>query len=267
MTQDVPVPQNQAGDKQVFLAVIKRECPTCVTVLPALREIEAKGRKLEVYVQDDVGVATGFTDVRDDTSLAASYRHAIETVPTLVRLADGREDMRAVGWQREDWQAITGIEGLGAGLPAFRPGCGSLTMDPGMPARLKVKYGNTGLASRRIELAPLADPVEACYERGWSDGLPVVPPTEERVLEMLDGTARSPREVIGLDSAESRRMHGREGRDQRGDGGLPAGIYAGGAHCHRNRVDAGFGSTVFLPRPMPARRWSWSMVRSRARSA
>ncbi len=198
MMQDLPVPQNEASDKQVFLAVIKRECPTCVTVLPALREIEAKGRKLEVYVQDDVSFATGFADVRDDTALAVSYSQAIETVPTLVRLTDGREDMRAVGWARKDWQAITGIEGLGAGLPAFRPGCGSLTMDPGMPARLKVKYGNTGLASRRIELAPLADPVEACYERGWSDGLPVVPPTEERVLEMLDGTARSPREVIGL---------------------------------------------------------------------
>ena len=92
---------------------------------------------------------------------------------------------------------LGGIAGLGANLPAFRPGCGSMTMDPGMPARLKVKYGNTGLASRRIEVPALSDPVETCYERGWSDGLPVVPPTEERVLEMLDGTARAPQEIIG----------------------------------------------------------------------
>jgi hypothetical protein len=70
-------------------------------------------------------------------------------------------------------------------------------MDPGMPVRLKVKYGNTGLASRRITVPPLSDPVETCYERGWSDGLPVVPPTEERVLEMLDGTTRSPHEIVG----------------------------------------------------------------------
>jgi hypothetical protein len=35
-----------------------------------------------------------------------------------------------------------------------------------------------------------ADPVEAWqffYERGWCDGLPIVPPTAERVAEMLDG--------------------------------------------------------------------------------
>jgi len=36
------------------------------------------------------------------------------------------------------------------------------------------------------------------HERGWSDGLPLVPPTEERVLKMLDGTSRDPQEVIGL---------------------------------------------------------------------
>jgi hypothetical protein len=36
------------------------------------------------------------------------------------------------------------------------------------------------------------------HERGWSDGLPLVAPTEERVLRMLDGTARDPQEVIGL---------------------------------------------------------------------
>jgi hypothetical protein len=36
------------------------------------------------------------------------------------------------------------------------------------------------------------------FARGWSDGLPLVPPTEERVLRMLDGTARDPQEVVGL---------------------------------------------------------------------
>jgi hypothetical protein len=37
------------------------------------------------------------------------------------------------------------------------------------------------------------------YERGWTDGLPVVPPTEERVRAMLDGVPwRNPDEVIGV---------------------------------------------------------------------
>jgi len=37
-----------------------------------------------------------------------------------------------------------------------------------------------------------------CFERGWSDGLPVVPPTDVRVMRMLQGTTRKPDEVIGL---------------------------------------------------------------------
>ncbi len=44
----------------------------------------------------------------------------------------------------------------------------------------------------------MIDPIEYCYERGWTDGLPVVPPTRERVLDMLDGTAREPSEIVGL---------------------------------------------------------------------
>ena len=36
------------------------------------------------------------------------------------------------------------------------------------------------------------------FARGWSDGLPLVPPTEERVLRMLDGTSRDPQEILGL---------------------------------------------------------------------
>jgi hypothetical protein len=34
-------------------------------------------------------------------------------------------------------------------------------------------------------------------EKHWSDGLPIIPPTPERVKHMLSGTTRSPKEVIG----------------------------------------------------------------------
>ena len=30
------------------------------------------------------------------------------------------------------------------------------------------------------------DPVEECYRRGWTDGMPVAPPTVEKVNQMLD---------------------------------------------------------------------------------
>jgi hypothetical protein len=200
------VPHIETNDKPVlaagtFVAFVKQDCPTCVLAMPVLREIDEVigrcGGRLEVHVQDDVRFATGFSHASDDGALATSYHYNIDTVPTLIRLSDGQEDARAVGWRRSEWQALTDMPGLGDGLPEYRPGCGSKTMDPGMPARLKVRYGNTGLASRRIEVAALSDAVETCYERGWTDGLPVVPPTEERVLEMLDGTARAAQEIIG----------------------------------------------------------------------
>jgi hypothetical protein len=49
-----------------------------------------------------------------------------------------------------------------------------------------------------VELADLEDEVEAAYARGWTDGLPVVPPTEARVLAMLAGTSRAPSEVVAV---------------------------------------------------------------------
>ena len=38
--------------------------------------------------------------------------------------------------------------------------------------------------------------MEFMYETGWTDGLPVVPPTKERVKEFIDYQRRSPDEVI-----------------------------------------------------------------------
>ena len=34
------------------------------------------------------------------------------------------------------------------------------------------------------------------YKKGWTDGLPIVPPTEESVAEMLKGTSHAPDEVV-----------------------------------------------------------------------
>ncbi len=43
------------------------------------------------------------------------------------------------------------------------------------------------------------DPIEMLFERGATDGLPVVPPTRERVERMLAGASeRSPDELIGI---------------------------------------------------------------------
>ena len=53
------------------------------------------------------------------------------------------------------------------------------------------------LDSERIEL--VADPYalyELSLEQGWGDGLPLLPPTEERVAELLEGTPYGPAHTI-----------------------------------------------------------------------
>jgi len=42
------------------------------------------------------------------------------------------------------------------------------------------------------------DPFEFFFDKPWSDGLPVVTPTEERVAWMLGGTRRDPDEIVGV---------------------------------------------------------------------
>ena len=42
----------------------------------------------------------------------------------------------------------------------------------------------------------LLDAIEECYERGWTDGLPVVPPVPSLVQRFLEHTDRSPSDVI-----------------------------------------------------------------------
>ena len=50
--------------------------------------------------------------------------------------------------------------------------------------------------STQLEIEETEDMIEACYENGWTDGLPVVPPTPERVARMLSGTDLNPEELI-----------------------------------------------------------------------
>ncbi|HAF69125.1 MAG TPA: thioredoxin [Acidimicrobiaceae bacterium] len=61
-----------------------------------------------------------------------------------------------------------------------------------------MKFGSTTLKSRRVEIATLEDEFDALFDRGWSDGLPVIPPTEERVAKMLEGTTRQPDEIVAV---------------------------------------------------------------------
>jgi hypothetical protein len=181
-----------------LVAVVKRECPTCQLVAPVLAELERAGLPLTVYSQDDPSFPIGVRTVEDDSALGVSYGLDIQVVPTLMRVAGGVVKERTEGWERQTWRQLTGVADLGVELPDLRPGCGSRTLDPGVAEQLAIRFGKTGLRARQVELAALEDPHEACFERGWTDGLPVVPPTPERVVRMLQGTRRAADEVVAV---------------------------------------------------------------------
>ncbi len=181
-----------------LIVVGKRGCPTCVLIEPVLGQLKAGETPLTVLSQDDPNFPESVADVVDDTSLELSYHLNVEIVPTLIRIEQGREVARLFGWHRGEWEDFTGQTGLGPDLPETRPGCGAINVEPDVAERLAAQFGNLRLAARRIELAPLEDEIEACYDRGWSDGLPVVPPTELRVRRMLAGTGRAADAVVGM---------------------------------------------------------------------
>src|SRR4029079_15957379 len=62
---------------------------------------------------------------------------------------------------------------------------------------MEAKHKGGPRVCRKIEFPETEDPVELAYARGWTDGLPVVPPTDERVLQMLEGTTRKANEIVG----------------------------------------------------------------------
>ena len=54
------------------------------------------------------------------------------------------------------------------------------------------------LASTEYEVEDLEEAIDLYYRRGWTDGLPVVPPTQERVWRFLEAARREPDEVLGV---------------------------------------------------------------------
>jgi hypothetical protein len=188
-----------------LLALVKHDCPVCDQVLPAL---DAAG--VRVLSQSDAAdteaqaTRLGLRRVPElDEDLAISERLDPDAVPTLVLLDGADERGRVEGLHRGrmlELAAQAGVELDLDGLPELRPGCASLTRDPEVAARLAARRARAEgrIRSRELRVGELEDPFEALHERGLTDGLPVVPPTPERVVAMLDHTSRDPQDLVGL---------------------------------------------------------------------
>jgi hypothetical protein len=104
-----------------LVAFVKRACPTCTLIEPQMREVAQAMPAFRAVSQDDPGFPRG-VHVIDDRELDHSWLNNIESTPTLIRYANGREVERVVGWDKHGWQRLTGLKDLGRDLPPMRPG-------------------------------------------------------------------------------------------------------------------------------------------------
>ena len=203
-----------------LLFFFKHDCATCEMTAPLVerlhRALAPHGLRVAGVSQDPEADTAGFVDrnglsfaVALDADLAVSADYGFDAVPALVLAGGSRRVRRSFeGFAKPDLAALVreAAEACGAaapeivrdddGLPDHRPGCGSKVHDPDAARRLAVRRGAAALGARRVRIPVDDDPFEFMAARGLGDGLPVVPPTEERVLRMLEGAARPASDVV-----------------------------------------------------------------------
>jgi len=211
-----------SGARATLLFFFKHDCPTCDLSVPVLERLRhglaESGLRVVAISQSEAAdteqlrVRTGLdATIALDTELEVSAAYKFDAVPAVLLLAaDGTVEQGFEGFARADWLALAAraaslcgsqapaLEEAGAPLPALRPGCGSRVHDPEVSERLSARRGGSTLRARRVRIPDADDPFEWLSAQGVSDGLPVVPPTERRVLRMLEGTSRAASDVVAL---------------------------------------------------------------------
>ena len=149
------------------------------------------------------------TSLLNDDALKVSFEYDLDTVPTIF-LTDsvGNALTQFIGFGKQDWidliQKLSDITGIPVpaiqwdSYPESHPGCGSRSVEPGIAERLEAESSGSPLRARQIDIATHDDVHEFLYEQGLTDGLPVIPPTPERVIRILEGTKRDPQETVAV---------------------------------------------------------------------
>ena len=204
--------------RPALICFVKEDCHTCNLAAPLLEAFhQAWGDRADIWMVGQSGDGNAVLIDRhgltlpflDDSACKTSFAWNFEIVPAIYWAdGDGQPLAQTEGFVREEWQALADrIAGdLGAApaavdwasLPAWQPGCGSKHLDPEINDKLQAEADDSPIRSRRIEIADADDIAEFLFDQGFSDGLPLVPPTAERVLRMLRGTTRAPQEVVAV---------------------------------------------------------------------
>ena len=204
--------------RPALICFVKEDCHTCNLVAPILEAFHrAWGERVDVWMlgQSADGNAIlidrhGLTlPVLDESGCATSLAWDFEIVPAIHWVtAQGELKTRFEGFVREEWfglskEIASSLDAADAAIawgdyPEWRPGCGSKHLDPDIHDRLAAQADNNPIRARRIEIASADDIAEFMFDQGFSDGLPLVPPTPERVMRMLGGTMRDPQDIVAV---------------------------------------------------------------------
>jgi hypothetical protein len=171
-----------AGPARVVLLFAHSECPTARLALERLGPLgpalEASGVRLVWVLQEPLETAARLARRHRLEGLVLAERPPYETaraldvhaVPTTIALErDGTVSASVVGWSADALNELLPVR-VPDDAPRWKPGCEARpAYDAYRPARGQDDF----------------DELEDMFERGWTDGLPVVPPTADRVAAML----------------------------------------------------------------------------------
>ncbi|HEX7948552.1 MAG TPA: hypothetical protein VF495_28065 [Phenylobacterium sp.] len=211
-------PRRFPGERPSLICFVKEDCATCNLAAPVLEAFHrAWGEAADVWMVGQTADGNAILKDRhgltlpilDDSALRTSLAWDFEIVPAVYWIGpDGKAGAPLEGFVRQEWQdlaqriakdlALPPAAVAWTDLPEWRPGCGSKHLDPDIHDRLLAEADGSPIRARRIEVAPSDDIDEFMFDQGFSDGLPLVAPTPERVLRMLSGTTRDSQDIVAI---------------------------------------------------------------------
>lgn len=191
----------------VLVVFVEQDCPTSRMTLERLEclaePFATAGGAIVAVHQDPADVAVGtmrrahasYPALCESPPFETAEAYDVATVPTAFLVsAEGRVVDRVEGWSSDAFNRIAARVAEGGKdaelgrvtdeAPLLKPGCASKNrLPPETWTAASVGDGSF-------------DEMEDMFERGWTDGLPVVPPTRERVEAMLGGN--DPEHSLGV---------------------------------------------------------------------
>jgi peroxiredoxin len=223
------LPRLDGGDLQIeagkpaLLVFFETDCPTCHLSIPYLNRLATSldDQAAIVGISQDGEAPTRASieslpiefPVALDRGLRVSREYDPQAVPTLFLIdAAGKVARTMSAFDKMELNAIAAellgspsfvLAGQHDGAPDRKPGCTSRHLEPevepetgdDLAAAINL-YIERGPRASRVELEAEVDPYDYCYQAGFADPLPVIPPTVERVERMMRATELAPDTIV-----------------------------------------------------------------------